>query len=105
MENTKTRYVCIDGVNYAVPAHVKYVLECKRGFLYGKDRKPEIVVHGKSTEWTPKKEILHADNNKFKAPWPLRLDKEGRPDDWQTRVFETSDTPYNPKLPLVDCTR
>ncbi|MGO2340922.1 MAG: hypothetical protein ACTH5M_10055 [Psychrobacter sp.] len=99
-----SRYVCIDGIVYAVKPHIKYVVQCKRGFLFGKDRKPEVVTYGKNLEWTPKKEILHAPHEKFTSPWPLRIDIEGRTD-WQSRVFETSDRLHNPKLPLIDCTK
>lgn len=105
--NTKpeiARYVCIDGTIYAVKPYIKFVVQCKRGFLHGKDRKPELVVYGKNTEWTPKKEILQAPHDKFKAVWPLRLDAEGRPD-WKSRVFETTDKIPNVNLPFVDCTK
>lgn len=105
MSNSKEiRYACIDGINYAVKGDIKYLMECKRGFLYGKDRKPEVVVFGKNEEWTPKKVTLHTRSEKFKSLWPLRIDENGRPHDWQKRVFETSTELYNPNLPLVDCT-
>jgi hypothetical protein len=100
-ESKLTKYTCIDGINYAVPAHVKYVFECKRGFLHGKDRKPEVVVHGKNIDWTPAKVTLHAENEKFQMKWPLRIDQQR--DDWEDRVFSTTDEIQNPNLPLVDC--
>ncbi|MGP5159867.1 hypothetical protein [Pseudoalteromonas prydzensis] len=102
MDIKKARYVLIDGVNYAVPGHIKFVLQCKRGFLYGKERKPEIVVHRKTREWTPEKEVLQSRNLKFKSPWPVRPDEAGR-SDWETRVFETSSHLANDKLHTVYC--
>ena len=103
-DNSKTaRYTSIDGINYAVPPYIKYVCECKRGFLYGKARKPEIVIHGKNKEWTPEKETLHARNQAFKMLWPLRIDVDGRPDDWEKRVFTTTIDIQNASLPLIDC--
>lgn len=99
----KSSYVCIDGVMIAVKPHYKYIFECQRGFLFGKERKPELVVLGKNTEWTPKKEVLHAPHEKFTTLWPVRI-SEGR-DDWQTRVFETFECTYDPSKPFIDCTK
>lgn len=96
------RYVCIDGVNYAVHEHIKYTMICKRGFLFGKNRKPELVLEGKHRDWTSEKETIQALSDKFKTPWPLKL--RDSCDDWDKMVFETSDTLKNPDLPLVDCT-
>lgn len=97
------RYVCIDGVNYAVHSHIKYTMICKRGFLFGKRRKPEVMLEGKHRDWTSEKEIMQALSENFKTPWPVQLRKDGC-EEWDRMVFETSDKIVNPNLPLVDCT-
>lgn len=104
---TDVNFACIDGVNYAVPLSVRFILEC-RGFLFSTDTDPRVtnpdstgVDISFADSWSPEKKLLHVADPTQQQIKPLRL--KTNKEKGMSRLFMCTGAAKDKSLNLVCC--